>query len=89
MVEADTTPTKMARSWFTAGHKRVQAVRPEFVFYLSFLRSSRRRGVAYWSISALLIARQPLDPSGSVMVTATGLRLMAARLTLTASTRTA
>ncbi len=51
-----------------------------------FCRAMRR---SYWSMSAVLIARQPEDPSGSVIVTATGLRFTAARLTSIASTRRA
>jgi len=44
--------------------------------------------ILFYRISALLIERQPEEPSGSVTVTATGLRFTEARLTLTASTRT-
>ena len=57
-------------------------------FLLDLLPLSRKdAALVYWSMSALLIARQPEEPSGSVMVTATGLRRTAARLTLIASTR--
>jgi len=38
-------------------------------------------------MSAVLIARQPEDPSGIVTVTATGLRFTLARLTSIASMR--
>ena len=44
-----------------------------FLLFYFFTFSTDVIDRSYWSMSALLIERQPEEPSGSVMVTATGL----------------
>ena len=64
------------------GEQRPPSLTSRLFFLLSLsIFEPRDAASVYWSMSALLIARQPEEPSASIMVTVTGLRLTAARLT--------